>query len=153
MSTNRQYELVYILPPETPEAEAAALHEQVAAIVGRFSGTIERTEPWGRRRLAYEIGPHKEGLYVLEVINGPGEMIKELDRRLKVTDLVVRHLVVRVDEEIRVAERRRTKRKAETARRRIARGLPPEPAPGEGRRGSENGEGADSGDAGHAGEV
>lgn len=148
MSTNRQYELVYILPPETPEQDAAAVHDQVAAIVGRFSGAVERTEPWGRRKLAYEIGPHKEGLYVLEVLNGPGEMIKELDRRLKVTDLVVRHLVVRVDEELSVAERRRTKRKAAMARRRVARGLPPEPAPGEGRRGGESGEDA-NGETGH----
>jgi len=151
MSTTRQYELVYILPPETPEAEIAALHDQVAAIVGRFSGSIERTEPWGRRKLAYEIGPHKEGFYVLEVINGPGELIKELDRRLKVTDLVVRHLVVRVDEENRVADRRQTKRKDEAARRRVARGLPPEPAPGEGRRGGENGDEA-NGEHGHQAE-
>jgi len=148
MSTTRQYELVYILPPETPEQEVAALHEQVAGIVGRFSGSVERTEPWGRRKLAYEIGPYKEGFYVLEVLNGPGEMVKELDRRLKVTDLVVRHLVVRVDEEDRIAERRRTKRKAETARRRVARGLPPEPAPGESRRAAENGEDT-NGEHGH----
>ena len=72
-----------------------------------MNGQIEKTENWGRRKLAYEIGRHKEGTYVLEVINGSGELMKEIDRRLKVTDLVIRHLVVRVDEEQGVVERTR----------------------------------------------
>jgi len=126
MSAHRQYELVYLLPAEASEAEQAELQSQVEGIVSRFSGTIEKTENWGRRRLAYEIGPHREAVYVLHVINGPGELIKELDRRLKVTDKVIRHLVVRVDEEIRVAERQRAERQAHLAQRRVERGLPPE---------------------------
>ena len=129
MSENRQYELVYIVQPEATDQELSDLHGQIQTIVQRFNGTIERSEPWGRRKLAYEIGRYKEGVYVLEVLNGPGEMIKELDRRLKVTDNVVRHLVVRVDEEMRIVERRQTERKEERARRRQARGLPPEPEP------------------------
>ena len=66
-----------------------------------MGGTIDKTEnalPWGRRKLAYEIGHHKEGLYVLEVIKGGGELVHELDRRLKVTEGLLRHLIVRVDE-------------------------------------------------------
>jgi hypothetical protein len=59
--------------------------------------------------------------------------MKEIDRRLRVIDQVIRHLVVRVDAELRVADRRRTARKTMQARRRVARGLPPEPQPGEGR--------------------
>jgi hypothetical protein len=59
--------------------------------------------------------------------------MKEIDRRLRVSDAVIRHLVVRVDEELRVAERTRAARQASTARRRVARGLPPERQPGEGR--------------------
>jgi small subunit ribosomal protein S6 len=126
MSAQRQYELVYLLPAEASEADLADLQSQVEGIVGRFSGTIEKTENWGRRRLAYEIGPHKEAVYVLHLINGPGELIKELDRRLKVIDKVVRHLVVRVDEETLVADRRRAERQAHLAERRVKRGLPPE---------------------------
>jgi small subunit ribosomal protein S6 len=126
MSAQRQYELVYLLPAEASEADQAELQTQVEGIVSRFSGTVEKTENWGRRRLAYEIGPHKEAVYVLHVINGPGELIKELDRRLKVIDKVIRHLVVRVDEEMRVAERRRAGRQAHLAERRAQRGLPPE---------------------------
>lgn len=130
---DRQYELVYILPPETTEQQAAELHDQIAAIVTRLNGQIEKTENWGRRKLAYEIGRFKEGVYVLEVINGTGELMKEIDRRLKVLDQVLRHMVVRVDEEKKVVERTRTKRQTESERRRVKRGLPPQRQPGEGR--------------------
>ena len=129
----RQYELVYILPPETTEQQATELHEQVAAVVSRMHGVIEKTENWGRRKLAYEIGHFKEGVYVLEVINGTGELMKEIDRRFKVIDQVVRHMIVRVDEEKKVVERTRTKRQSESERRRVKRGLPPQRQPGEGR--------------------
>jgi small subunit ribosomal protein S6 len=131
--SDRQYELVYILPPDSTEEQVAEVHEQVASVVTRLSGQIEKTDNWGRRKLAYEIGPFKEGLYVLEVINGSGELMKELDRRLKVLDQVVRHLVVRVDKEIKVVDRTRTKRQSESERRRVKRGLPPVRQPGEGR--------------------
>jgi len=130
---NRQYELIYILPPETSEQQATALHDQVAEIVTRMHGEIEKTENWGRRKLAYEIGHFKEGVYVLEVINGSGELMKEIDRRLKVMDDVARHMVVRVDQEKRVVDRTRTKRQSESERRRVKRGLPPQRQPGEGR--------------------
>ena len=130
---DRQYELVYILPPETTEQQATELHEQVAAVVSRLHGVIEKTENWGRRKLAYEIGHFKEGVYVLEVINGTGELMKEIDRRFKVIDQVIRHMIVRVDEEKKVVERTRTKRQTESERRRVKRGLPPQRQPGEGR--------------------
>ena len=133
MSTNRQYELVYIVTPEATDQEVADLHTQIEQIVQRFNGTFDKTENWGRRKLAYEIGHHREGTYVVETISGSGEMVKEIDRRLRVIDQVIRHLTVRVDEELRVAERTRAARKATQARRRVARGLPPEPQPGESR--------------------
>jgi small subunit ribosomal protein S6 len=130
---DRQYELVYIVPPDTTEQQVTELHQQIEAVVSRMNGAIEKTENWGRKRLAYEIARHKEGVYVLEVINGSGELMKELDRRLKVMDLVIRHSVVRVDEEKKVVDRTRTKRTTESERRRVKRGLPPQRQPGEGR--------------------
>ena len=130
---DRQYELVYILPPDSTEQQVAELHEQIEQIVARLHGKIEKNENWGRRRLAYEIGHNKEGVYVLDVINGSGELMKELDRRLKVMDQVIRHMIVRVDEEKKVIDRTRTKRQSESERRRVKRGLPPQRQPGEGR--------------------
>jgi small subunit ribosomal protein S6 len=131
----RKYELVYVVSPEASDDQVTDLHNQVEAIVQRIGGAIEKTDNWGRRRLAYEIGRHKEGTYVLEVISGTGELMKEIDRRLKVTDLIIRHLVVRVDEQQGVIERTKARRSATSQRRRVARGLPAERQPGEGQRG------------------
>ena len=131
--SDRQYELVYILPPDSTEEQVAEVHEVVSSVVSRLNGQIEKTDNWGRRKLAYEIGPFKEGVYGLEVINGSGELMKELDRRLKVLDQVFRHIVVRVDQENKVVDRTRTKRQSQSERRRVKRGLPPTRQPGEGR--------------------
>ncbi len=132
MSQTRQYELVYIVTPDATEQEVTDLHTQIEQIVQRFNGTFDKTENWGRKRLAYDIGHHREGNYVVETITGSGELMKEIDRRLRVSDRVIRHLTVRVDEENRVIDRARTLRKEDSQRRRVARGLPPERQPGEG---------------------
>src|SRR5476649_762825 len=130
---DRQYELVYILPPDSTEQQVTELHALVEEVVSRLHGQIASTENWGRKRLAYEIARHKEGYYVLQVINGSGELMKELDRRLKVMDIVIRQMIVRVDEEKKVVERTRTKRQTNSERRRLKRGLPATRQPGEGR--------------------
>jgi small subunit ribosomal protein S6 len=111
MSTPRQYELIYIVSPDASEQEVTDLHTQVETIIARIGGELVKTENWGRRKMAYEIGPHKEGVYVLEVMNGSGELMKELERRLRVSERVLRYLVVRVDEELRAAERARSRRR------------------------------------------
>ena len=139
----RQYELIYILPPDTTDEQAAEVHALLEPVVARMQGHIEKTENWGRRRLAYEIRHFKEGVYVLEVIKGDGALVHELDRRLKVTEGLLRHLIVRVDEDQLKAERARNKRTEESRRRRIARGLPPDRQPGEG---PQTDESDDSGD-------
>ena len=96
MSTLRQYELIYIVSPSATDEGVAELHTQVEAIVEKFDGRIEKTENWGKRRLAYEVNHCKEGTYVLELLLGSGEMVTELERRLRVAEDVLRHLVVRV---------------------------------------------------------
>jgi len=131
----RKYELVYVVSPDATDDQVADLHTQVESIIQRMHGQLEKTDNWGRRKLAYEIGRHKEGTYVLEVINGSGELMKEIDRRLKVSDLVIRHLTVRVDEEQAVVERMKARRTETSRRRRTARGLPADRQPGEGQRG------------------
>lgn len=145
MSTVRQYELIYITPPDTTDEALAALQQQVQTVVDRFSGTIASTENWGRRRLAYEIAGHREGIYVLHVIDGPAALNAELDRRLRVLDVVIRHMVVRVDEELGAAQRAQARRKADMAERRTRRGLPPEPTETERRRHAEEDDDSDMG--------
>ena len=77
MNEPRLYELVYIVSPDATEQAVADLHTQVESIVARLHGEMVRTENWGRRRLAFKIGKHREGTYVLEVFNGTGELTKE----------------------------------------------------------------------------
>ena len=144
MSQTRQYELVYIVSPDASEQDVADLHTQVEQIIQRFNGTLDKTENWGKRKLAYEIGHAREGTYVVETISGSGELMKEIDRRFRVTDTIIRHLTVRVDEDIKVADRLRSERKATQARRRTARGLPPEPQASE-RRGDRDNDDNDDG--------
>ena len=127
MPSERGYELVYIVAPTATDEEVEALQTQVAEIVQEFGGTVENTDLWGRRRLAYEIGGFTEGIYIVQVLDGPGKMISELGRRLRVRDQVLRHLIVRVDEDLRKVRRAAEKKKATVQRRRAARGKPPLP--------------------------
>lgn len=129
MAESRQYELVYVVAPDVGDEEVAAVHTQVEEIVAAGGGTIDKTDNWGRRRLAYEINRFKEGTYVLELITGSGAVVGELDRRLKVADHILRYLIVRVDEDLRKAERARSQRQTRRQRRRDARGGAPSPAP------------------------
>ena len=131
MSAARTYELIYIVTPDATEEQIAAIHEQVEQTTKKMGGSLVKTDNWGRRKLAYAIQHHKEGVYILETIEGGGELMRELDRRLKVVDQVIRQLIVRVDEEQRVVDRTRTRRQTFQERRRVARGLPPRPDPSE----------------------
>ena len=128
MHSDRQYELVYIVTPTATDAEVAALDTEIDELVQKLGGTVQNTDVWGRRKLAYEIGHHTEGIYVVRLLDGPGEMVSELGRRLRVRDQVLRHLIVRVDEDLRKVRRSAEKRKATTQRRRAARGKPPLPS-------------------------
>src|SRR5919112_5996273 len=99
MSTNRQYELVYVLTPESSDEQVAEMHTAIEQIIQRYNGTLDKTENWGRRKLAYEIGHHREGNYVVETITGSRRSISfissplpVIDRRLRVLDSVIRHL-------------------------------------------------------------
>ena len=128
------YEILLMLDPDLPEERQEEIVKRTRGLVEKHGGTWDGQDAWGRRKLAYEIGRHKEGIYVLDVINGNGDLMKEIDRRLKVSDLIIRHLVVRVDEEQAVVERTRERRTDMSRRRRVARGLPADRQPGEGQR-------------------
>ena len=78
---NRKYELVYVVSPVASDDQVSELHTQIEGVVQRMGGRVEKTENWGRRKLAYEIGHQKEGTYVLEVIMGSGDLMKEIDGR------------------------------------------------------------------------
>ena len=108
--SDRTYEMIFIADPNLGEPEVDALAEQVQGFVEKEGGRLQKVEKWGKKRLAYEVRRHREGSYVLFVVEGTGAMVKEVERRLKVLDGVIRHLTVRVDEELRKADRRRARR-------------------------------------------
>jgi len=108
--SNRVYEILFIANPDLGEEAVDALTEQVQGFVEKDGGKVERVEKWGKKRLAYEVRGHREGYYVLIVTESSGPLVKEIERKMKVTDGVIRYLTVRVDEELRKAERRKARR-------------------------------------------
>jgi small subunit ribosomal protein S6 len=115
--SDRTYEIIFIADPDLPEAEVDTLTNHVQGFVEKEGGRVPKVEKWGKKRLAYTVGRHREGYYVLLVAEGAGSVVKEVERRLRVTDGIVRFLTVRVDEELRKAERRKARRAAEEAKR------------------------------------
>lgn len=108
--SDRVYEILFVADPNLGEPEVEALAAQVQGFVEKEGGVVQKREMWGKKRLAYVVGRHREGYYTLIVTTGPGSLVKEVERRLKVTDGIFRYLTVRVDEELRKAERRKAKR-------------------------------------------
>jgi len=96
----RPYELVIIFNPglEGEEAYDAQI-ERVKTIITDNGGEVEKADKWGRRRLAYEIKGLTEGYYVVMYFKAPSTAGAEVERVLKITDTVVRHLLVRLDED------------------------------------------------------
>lgn len=92
----RKYEAVYILNPAIGEEAITATSEKIKTLV-ETSATIDKVDVWGRKRLAYAINDQKEGYYVLINFSSESEFPKELERVLKITDGVMRYLVVRTD--------------------------------------------------------
>lgn len=89
------YELVYILTPELDQEATQAYIEKFNGIITNQGGTVDEVNEWGKKRLAYEINDIKEGYYVLVNFSGNGEVINELDRIFKITDGILRYLVVK----------------------------------------------------------
>jgi small subunit ribosomal protein S6 len=128
--SQRIYEILFIADPGLGEPEVDALAAQVQGFVEQAGGSVQKLEKWGKKRLAYVVKRHNEGSYVLLVAEGSGGLIKEVERRLKVTDGVIRFLTVRVDEAQRKAERRKAQRALAEAKRRRPGAAPREAAEG-----------------------
>src|SRR3972149_1909898 len=120
----RGYELMYILDPTLDEEATQALIRQIEDFVTKQGVQIEKTHPWGKRRLAYRIGRHWEGFYVLSEMKAEAQAIAEIERRLRVTDGVLRFLTVRIDTEQAKLERQRARKAVAEKARRARRGEP-----------------------------
>ena len=126
---DRVYEVLFIADPNLGEPEVDALTATVQGFVEKESGKIQKIEKWGKKRLAYPVHGHREGSYVLVVAEGPAAMVHEVERRIRVTDGVVKFMTVRIDDEMRKLDRRKARRAAEEEKRRARGTLRPTPPP------------------------
>lgn len=108
---------MYIIDPDVASDKVAKLNEAVGKLVEKEGGKVVRMEDIGRREMAYPINKKNEGHYVLFEIEGTGQEIAELERRMRVNDMIVRYLTVRVDEDRKSAELMRERRERRQARR------------------------------------
>ena len=118
----RSYELMYILDPNLDEDASGVLMGKIEALMNKQGVEVEKTEPWGKRRLAYTIKGHRDGNYILSYLKAEPTAISEMERRLRGTDGILRFLTVRMDEQQAKLERRkaRTAEKGEARRQRKA---------------------------------
>src|ERR671929_1147722 len=120
LAEKRIYEVVFIVDPSTQDEDLTRLIDGLRGIVTDQGGTITKSEVMGRRQLAYKIGRSNEGIYVLFEIEGTGSEIAELERRMRVSDQVLRYLTVRVDEDRQRAEKLKARRARKAAKRPFA---------------------------------
>jgi len=117
LAEKRVYEVVFIIDPATSEEDSTRLVENLQKIVTDQGAVVTKNESMGRRQLAYKIGRSHEGHFMLFEIEGTGGEIAELERRMRVSDQVMRYLTVRVDEDRRRAEKFKERRARKASKR------------------------------------
>jgi small subunit ribosomal protein S6 len=113
----RIYEELFIVKPDAPTEEVDAYIGQVKDLITNAGGTIEKEENWGKRKLAYRVQKFAEGGYVLLQFTAQPETIHELERRMRVSDMVIKFITVRIDEKMKKIEKRRKHREKRAARK------------------------------------
>ena len=93
----RHYELALVLNPEVDDDRVGSVMDRIKRVIGDFQGEVVSEDSWGRRKLAYKIGQHVEGHYHLAHLHMDGEGAKSLENALKLTDDVLRHMLIRED--------------------------------------------------------
>src|SRR4051812_3829608 len=125
----RLYDLIFICLPTTPEEEIARIITTLEQAAGERGAKVEKMEKWGTRKLAYRVSKQREGSFVyMSLRSAQGDLIKELERRLKVTDAVIKYQTIRLDEEIK-RQQKLAGRREQRLRRRPRKTAPAAPAP------------------------
>lgn len=110
----RTYETLYIIKPDVPEDEVQTLAKQLETLVTNDGGTIVKSEIWGKRRLAYEVKKCSEGYYVLLRFTGTPALVAKLQSHFRLSDAIVRHLLVHFDEHtLRLEDEQKRRKEAE----------------------------------------
>ena len=124
----RIYEELFIAKPDAPDEEVDAFIEQMKTIVSNAGGTVDKVDKWGKRKLAYRVDKYREGAYVLFQFTSEAEAVKEFERRLRVSDLVIKFLTVRIDETLKRLEKRKKERDKRAHRKSTAGPAQPQPS-------------------------
>jgi|SRR5215471_10767561 small subunit ribosomal protein S6 len=114
---NRIYEELFIVKPDAPEEEVDQYVEQLQTQLKASGATVDKVEKWGKRKLAYRVDKYREGSYVLLQFTAAPDTVHELERRLRVSDLVLKFLTVRIDETLKRLEKRKKDRDKRAAKR------------------------------------
>src|SRR6202051_3321274 len=130
----RVYEELFILKPDTGEEDADGFVEQLRTLITTAKGTVDKVDKWGVRKLAYRVSKYAEGQYILMTFSSLPESVKEIERRLRVTDMVIKLIIVRIDEKRKKIDKRKKAREKRAARRpapQVASPAAPAAIPGE----------------------
>jgi small subunit ribosomal protein S6 len=120
----RIYEELFVVKPDAVQEDVDAFIAQIKEVITQSGGAIEKEDKWGKRKLAYRVQKFSEGEYVLLQFTAQPETIHEIERRMRVNDMVIKFITVRIDEKMKKIEKRRKHREKRAARR-----PPPPPAP------------------------
>jgi small subunit ribosomal protein S6 len=124
----RTYEELFIVKPDAPEEEVDQFIEQMKSVVTASGGTVDKVEKWGKRKLAYRVDRFREGAYVLVQFSAQPETVKEFERRLRVSDLVIKFLTVRIDQTLKRLDKRRKDREQRARRKPAPAAAPAQPS-------------------------
>jgi small subunit ribosomal protein S6 len=113
----RIYEELYIAKADATEEDIDALNGQLETVIKQSGGKLEKTDKWGVRKLAYRVKKQAEGFYVLLSFHAGPTTVKEIERRLRVSDMVIKFLTVRMDEKLKWLEKRQKARAKRAARK------------------------------------
>src|SRR5262249_23873674 len=111
------YEIMFIVNPNVVEEEIDKINTQLEGIVTSGGGKIGKIEKMGKRRLAYPVDKFTDGFYILFVMTANGTIVREMERRLRVMDPVIKYLTVRMDEDMKRLDKIKAHRQKRAARR------------------------------------
>src|SRR5260370_12644608 len=124
----RIYEELFIVKPDAPDEEVDQFVETLRTQLTTAGATVDKVDKWGKRRLAYRVDKYREGTYVLFEFSSEPTAVKELERRLRVSDVVLKFLTVRIDHTLKRLDKRKKERDKRSAKRATA-GPASSPAP------------------------
>jgi len=113
----RIYEELFVVRPDATDELMDPFIEQIRGVIEGAGGKVDKADKWGKRRLAYRVEKCSEGFYILLQFQAKPETVAEIERRMRVSDLVIKFITVRIDEKLKRIEKRKKVREKRAARK------------------------------------